>query len=72
MANNLLKSTQTEHAPTWLAQAHAGYVPTDVEALQLAEYSDIDALVSVAGAIRDQGFGNVVTYSRKVFIPLTH
>jgi len=29
-------------------------------------------LVSRAAVLRDAGYGNVVTYSRKVFIPLTH
>ena len=33
---------------------------------------DPTALMKVAGTLRDQGFGNVMTYSRKVFIPLTH
>ncbi len=43
----------------------------DEAALALAEMTDVDALASLAGAWRDQGFGRVVTYSRKVFIPLT-
>lgn len=30
------------------------------------------ALVPVAAELRDQGHGDIVTYSRKVFIPLTH
>src|ERR1700742_2078583 len=29
-------------------------------------------LVAAAGALRDQGHGARVTYSRKVFLPLTH
>ena len=33
---------------------------------------DPTALMQAAGTLRDQGFGNVMTYSRKVFIPLTH
>ncbi len=32
----------------------------------------LDDLVAVAGAMRDEGHGGVVSYSRKVFIPLTH
>src|SRR4051794_39160875 len=31
-----------------------------------------DALLAAAAALRDQGKGRVVTYSRKVFIPLTN
>jgi FO synthase len=41
-------------------------------ALALAEVDDTAALAALASQVRDRGFGNVVTYSRKVFIPLTH
>ena len=58
--------------PAWLPSTRDGYVPTEAEALALADATDIDALVRAAGPIRDRGFGNTVTYSRKVFIPLTH
>lgn len=33
---------------------------------------DPTALMQTARTLRDQGFGNAMTYSRKVFIPLTH
>ncbi|MFQ5381806.1 MAG: 7,8-didemethyl-8-hydroxy-5-deazariboflavin synthase CofG, partial [Dehalococcoidia bacterium] len=42
------------------------------EALGLAGETDIAALLEAAGELRDRGHGNVVSYSRKVFIPLTH
>ena len=45
---------------------------SDAQALALAGIDDTPALMRAAAALRDQGFGNVVTYSRKVFIPLTH
>ena len=45
---------------------------TDSEALALADFTDTRALADVASVLRDQGFRNTVTYSRKVFIPLTH
>jgi FO synthase len=54
------------------AQHAAGELPTDEQALELAGVNDTAALASLAAELRDQGFGNVVTYSRKVFIPLTH
>jgi FO synthase len=44
----------------------------DEEALSLAGFDDTRSLMSVAGAIRDAGHQNTVSYSRKVFIPLTH
>jgi len=44
----------------------------DEEVLSFWDYEDTNALISVAGAIRDAGHENTVSYSRKVFIPLTH
>ena len=44
----------------------------DEEILSLASFDDTRSLMSVAGAIRDAGHQNTVSYSRKVFIPLTH
>ncbi len=45
--------------------------PSRDEALRLAGDTDLPALLDRARALRDAGFGNLVTYSRKVFIPLT-
>ena len=55
-----------------LENAVAGISPTNEEALTLADNTDTRALADAASLMRDQGFRNVVTYSRKVFIPLTH
>jgi FO synthase len=44
----------------------------DHEVLQFAEVAETGLLTEVAADIRDQGFQNLVSYSRKVFIPLTH
>ena len=55
-----------------LQKARQGGRITDAEAAQLATWQDTRALAEVAAALRDEGFRNVVTYSRKVFIPLTH
>ena len=41
------------------------------EALDLAENPDTPELVAAARALRDSHHGSIVTYSRKVFIPLT-
>jgi FO synthase len=46
--------------------------PSHAEALALADIRDTGQLVAAAGRLRDAGYGNLVTYSRKVFIPLTH
>ena len=45
--------------------------PTDSEARSLAESVDYDALIKVSAALRDKGHGDLMSYSPKVFIPLT-
>ena len=55
-----------------LDKALAGGTPSKNEALAFADFADTRALARVASDLRDQGFRNVVTYSKKVFIPLTH
>ena len=49
--------------------------PTPDEARALSQVDPggaLDELIEVAGELRDQGHGNLVSYSRKVFLPLTH
>ncbi len=55
-----------------LAAALEGQLPDDRDALALANEPDTRALAEVASELRDRGFGGLVTYSKKVFIPLTH
>jgi FO synthase len=45
---------------------------SDEAALALAEVEESPALMAAAATLRDRGFHNGVSYSRKVFIPLTH
>ena len=45
--------------------------PSRDAALDLARTSDLPQLMEQAAALRDVGFGRAVSYSRKVFIPLT-
>ena len=54
-----------------LDRAEAGARLSADEALGLAEASDLSALMPVAAALRDKGHGPLVSYSKKVFIPLT-
>lgn len=54
-----------------LARALEGARPSHSDALALATETDTPALMDAARQLRDQGFGQLVTYSRKVFIPLT-
>ncbi|MDH3641226.1 MAG: 7,8-didemethyl-8-hydroxy-5-deazariboflavin synthase CofG, partial [Gammaproteobacteria bacterium] len=53
-------------------QSDSDALPTHEQALRLADEPDTAALAEIAAGLRDRGFNNVVTYSRKVFIPLTH
>ena len=54
-----------------LAAARAGRRLGEAEALALVEAADPAPLMEVAAGIRDSGHGRVISYSRKVFIPLT-
>lgn len=55
-----------------LDRALHGEIPSVRDAMVLADTVDAAAVLPVAAALRDRGFANVVTYSKKVFIPLTH
>ena len=54
-----------------LDRAASGAQLSAGEALALAEMKNLPALMPVAAALRDQGHGALISYSRKVFIPLT-
>jgi FO synthase len=57
-----------------LRAALAGEPPSREEAYALARATgtDLAALLAAASELRDRGWGRTVTYSRKVFIPLTN
>jgi FO synthase len=50
----------------------AGVLPSHAEALALAACTDTPALAAAAEQLCLAGHGRLVSYSRKVFIPLTH
>jgi FO synthase len=52
------------------ASTHVQY-PEAVDLLAVFEALPLDALLAQAAALRDDGFGPSIIYSRKVFIPLT-
>src|SRR6266536_5518503 len=56
-----------------LARARAGKALSldEVEALLFARCEALAELCGIAGSLRDLGHGTTITYSRKVFIPLT-
>ncbi len=49
-----------------------GRRPGEAEALALAGVNDTAKLCQAAAQLRDLGHGGLISYSRKVFIPLTH
>jgi len=52
-------------------RARDGCEPSDEEARLLAGVTDLHPLLETAAALRDLGHRNLISYSRKVFIPLT-
>jgi FO synthase len=54
-----------------LARAETGRRLLASDALQLADCTDARPLMRLAAAWRDEAHGDLVSYSRKVFIPLT-
>ncbi len=61
-----------ETTATVLTAALNGQRPSHDEALNLATEIDLGPLLDAAAILRDRGHRNVVSYSKKVFIPLTH
>ena len=51
---------------------HSGAHLDDQAARALATVTELPGLMQAAAALRDAGHGEVISYSRKVFIPLTH
>ena len=45
--------------------------PSQEEAHLLNEIRDTSTLFRVASELRDKGHGNIISFSRKIFIPLT-
>ena len=46
-------------------------IPSDAESLVLAKILDTKSLSQIASQLRDEGHRNLISYSRKIFIPLT-
>jgi FO synthase len=61
----------TTSAGAIIVRGAAGALLTDEEALALSDFDDLEALLAAARARRDLGYPATVTYSPKVFIPLT-
>lgn len=61
----------THSLEAMLAAVEAGDVLTDADALRLADVTDTSRLAKAAGDLARAYHGTYVSYSRKVFIPLT-
>src|SRR3546814_9926059 len=59
-------------AESGIAAARDGSRPTAAAAMRLVEVNDLGSLTAAAAQLRDRGHGRLLSYSRKVFIPLTH
>ena len=55
-----------------LSELAQGSCPDDEQALALSGFADTRRLADIAVDLRDRGHAAVISYSRKVFIPLTH
>lgn len=54
-----------------MASLNRYQIPDRQQAFELALREDTATLMAQARQLRDDGFNNIITYSRKVFIPLT-
>ena len=54
-----------------LQQVLDGQLLSDTQALELASCVETKVLMQASATLRDQGFNQTITYSRKVFFPLT-
>src|ERR1019366_4820587 len=55
-----------------LERGNAGFGVSREDALLLMREAPLDILLQTAAAVRDRSKGRTVSYSKKVFIPLTH
>src|SRR5882762_668295 len=60
------------HVHAALERAEEGRGVSREEALSLMEAAELASLLQAAASVRDRRKGRTVSYSKKVFIPLTH
>ena len=64
-------SKSYQHTEPLILRAAGAERLSDEDALALAAHDDLDSLTASARALRDRAHANRISYSRKVFIPLT-
>ena len=67
----MTRGVASRNVETALDRARRGEGVGREEASALAAAASLEKLLEAAGKVRDQGKGRVVSYSKKVFIPLT-
>ena len=67
----MTRGVASRNVKTALDRARRGEGVGREEASALAAAASLEKLLEAAGKVRDQGKGRVVSYSKKVFIPLT-
>ncbi|HQQ63723.1 MAG TPA: 5-amino-6-(D-ribitylamino)uracil--L-tyrosine 4-hydroxyphenyl transferase CofH [Pseudomonadales bacterium] len=72
MTNTVTTERSTLKFSGLLSVIKDGTIPDETACLSLADCDDTAQLMAVARTLRDQNFYNVVTFSKKIFIPLTH
>ena len=55
-----------------LRRVGEGHSVGSEDVAELARQTDLARLIRLAGELRDAGHGDLVSYSKKVFLPLTH
>ncbi|MBA6412549.1 5-amino-6-(D-ribitylamino)uracil--L-tyrosine 4-hydroxyphenyl transferase CofH [Parahaliea sp. F7430] len=68
MINERAKALADQFITSW----DGGELPSEALAMTLADCEDTATLAAAASVLRDIGHRNVISYSRKVFLPLTH
>ncbi|HEY6947137.1 MAG TPA: 7,8-didemethyl-8-hydroxy-5-deazariboflavin synthase CofG [Candidatus Acidoferrum sp.] len=66
-----MRGTTSRKAETALERGRQGQGVNREEALALAETASLEELLEAASEVREQGKGKTVSFSKKVFIPLT-
>ena len=67
-----LKSPSPSRIAAALARAEAENGIGREDALLLMQHAELEPLLAAAARVRDRGKGKTLSYSKKVFIPLTH
>ena len=69
---SLSEGVRSKNKGSLLADIKDGYSPSRDDIVELTKTAALSDLMRVAAHVRDRHHGRLITYSRKVFLPLTH